>query len=78
MAFSIQNAQLNLALEVARAARITTYGLHYHVSWDKLINKSNIIKALLINQTQNIFSTEEEQCLEDALTNPSSICITCQ
>jgi hypothetical protein len=78
MAFSINNAQLNLALEVARASRITLYGLHYHISWDKLINKSNIIKALIINQTQNIFTTDEEQCLQDELTNPSSACITCQ
>ena len=75
--FNLQNAQLSLSLEIARAARITLYGLHYRVNWDGLINKQNIINSLIINNTQNIFTTDEENCLQDKLTNPSSACISC-
>ena len=75
--FSITTAQTNLAYEVAKAARITLFGLHYHIDWDKLINKQNIINALIINETQDIFSDDEVQCMQDALTNPSSTCISC-
>jgi len=66
-----------LALEVARASRITLFGLHYDVNWKALRNKQMIIRSLIINDTWDVFTDAEVQCLQDKLTSPSSICITC-
>ncbi len=64
----ITDQRVLLGIEVAKAARITLYGLHYEVYWTVLENKNLILKALEINDTYDLFTSDEQQCLEDKLS----------
>ncbi len=75
--FSLSGAQLLVAMEMARACRITLYGLHYDVNWRGIANKQLIINALNLNNILNVYTTDEESCLQDKLTTPAGNCITC-
>lgn len=55
------------ALDLSKAAKIELFGLHYDINWQSLKNKDIIIKALNINDTFDIFSDDEIQCLQDKL-----------
>ena len=77
MSLFTNNQKSILAFEVARAAKITLFGLHYIVDWKGLKNKAMIIKALELNDIFDYFTDVEKQCLEDKLINPNNSCITC-
>ena len=70
------NARIMIAYETAKAARITLFGLHHKVNWDKLYNLSMICDALDWNDINDYFTDEEVQCLKDKLSIPV-YCSTC-
>lgn len=67
----------NLSKETAYASKVTLYGLHYNVSWDNLFQKRLILKALLINESIDIYTDEQLSCLHDRIMAIGCGCSNC-
>jgi hypothetical protein len=65
-------AQNKLSINVARAANIETYGLHYEHDWFELQNRQLIINALTDNITLVVLTQDDIDCLTSKLLSPSS------
>ena len=54
-----------LAKDVAKAARIELYGLHYSVNWIELIARNLAVKALIYHADYGGYYTDEqENCIK--------------
>lgn len=66
-AYYIAYANIELAHDLAKASRITLYGLRYTVNWMALFNKYSILKALELDDFFDILTDDQRQCLVSKL-----------
>ena len=76
MSTFVELRRKELADYSSRAARITTFGLHYKTDWYELFNMKMMLDALEINDTFDIFTDDEIDCLKSKLLTPI-FCTTC-